>query len=324
MKKFTKGCLITALVLFIFGCAFYGVCGFMGGFGQLRERNIMRGNGMFSIGIPVGIPGLEWGFDGHWFTFGNSDWDDWGADMFGSMNLIEIDENAQTAYEASDITDIDIELGGCNLVIAESTDDYIWIENRSNVKTVKYGMKNGTFKLYNGKTFGFNSIHNIRGSVYLYLPKGMDLGSIDIEMGAGNLESIALAAHGIELEIGAGNFTIEGLSGQEVNISVGAGGIFVENAEVNELDMEAAAGSIELTGTVSGNADIECAAGSISLFLYNDETAFNYEIECAVGSININGDEYTGLATERSINNNAGKEMNIECSAGSVEVNFIR
>lgn len=321
MKKFTKGCLITALVLFIFGCAFYGVCGFMGGFRQLRERNIMRGNGMFSIGIPVGIPGLEWGFDGHWFSFGNNDWDDWG---FGITNLADTGEKEQTAYTASDITDIDIELGGCNLIIEESTDDCIWIENRSNVKTVKYGVKNGTFKLYNGKTYGFNSISNIHGSVYLYLPEGMDLSSIDIEMGAGNLESIALTAHSIELEVGAGNFEIEGLSGNEVNISVGAGGVVVENADVKELDMETAAGSIELTGTVSGDADIECAAGSISLFLYDDETDFDYEIECAVGSININGDEYSGLATERSISNKAGKEMNIDTAAGSVEVNFIK
>ena len=39
MKKFTKGCLITALVLFVLGCAFYIICGVMGGFGQLKAWN---------------------------------------------------------------------------------------------------------------------------------------------------------------------------------------------------------------------------------------------------------------------------------------------
>lgn len=319
MKKFTKGCLITALVLFIFGCAFYGICGFMGGFRQLKERNIMRSNGVFSIGIP----GFEWGFDGQLFTFWDDDWDDWGADMSSAVNLVEIEENAKTAYAASDMKGIEIELGGCNLVIVESPDEFIWVENRSNVKTVKYGMKNGIFKLYNGKSFRFwNNMP--RGSVYLYLPKGMVLSTIDIEMGAGNLESIALAADDIDLEAGAGSFEIEGLSGNEADIVTGAGSITVGKADIRELNMEAAAGAIEVTGSVSGNVDIDCAAGSIDLILDAEEADFDYEIECSVGGVTINGNEYTGLATERSVDNGAMKEMNIECAAGSVVVEFIR
>lgn len=319
MKKFTKGCLITALVLLVCGCAFYGICGFMGGFNQLRERDIMRGNGMFSIGIP----GFEWGFDGEWFAFWDDDWDDWGADMSHTVNLLKSSGKEQTGYASSDINGIDIELGGCNLVIEESEDDHIWIENRSDTKTVKYGVKGGVFKLYNGHSYRFwNNVS--RGSVYLYLPKGMDLSTIDIEMGAGNIESISLAANEIDLEAGAGSFEIEGLSGNEVNIVAGAGGITVEKLDVRELDVEAAAGSIELTGIVNGNVDIECAAGSVDLILDAAETDFDYDIECSAGSIDLNGDEYTGLATERSIDNHAGKEMNIECAAGSVAVAFTK
>lgn len=320
MKKFTKGCLITVLVLFVFGCAFYGICGFMGGFDQLRERNIMRRNGMFSIGIP----GFEWGFDGEWFAFWGDDWDDdRGPDMSHTVNLLKNSEKEQTGYMASDIKGLDIELGGCNLVIEESTDDQIWIENRSDTKTVKYGLKNGIFKLYNGHSFRFWNNASI-GNVYLYLPKGMDLSTIDIEMGAGSIESIALEANEISLEAGAGRFEIEGLSGNEIDIAAGAGDIIVETIDVGELDAEVAAGSIELTGEVIGNVDLECAAGRISLILDAMETDFDYEIECSVGGIDLNGDEYTGLATERSIDNHAGREMNIECAAGNITVAFTK
>ncbi|MCM1040310.1 MAG: DUF4097 domain-containing protein [Ruminococcus sp.] len=342
MKKFTKGCLITALVLFVFGCAFYGICGFMGGFGQLKERDIMSSNGTFSIGVP----GTWWGYHIGLFSFWDDDWEDWDDDLSHAVNLIEQDENAQTAYISSEIKSIDIELGGCSLVIAQSQDDRIWIENRSDFKTLKYGMKNGTFRLYNSNSFRFwnhnwNSNNWNSGSVYLYLPEGLDLRSINIEMGAGNMESIALAATDIDLEAGAGSFTIEALSGSEISVSVGAGGadidtilanslsleagagsITVDDMNVGKLDVEAAAGPVELTGEVSGDADIECAAGSVDISLRAMQNDFDYEIECSVGSVTIGHDEYSGLATERSIYNGAGREMNIECAAGSVTVGF--
>ena len=350
MKKFTKGCLITALTLFIFGAAFYGICGFMGGFSQLRERGIMRGNGMFSIGIP----GYEWGLNSQLFSFWNwsddwdwSDewddrWDDWSNDAYRELHLLKDGESGQTEYTASDITGIDIELGGCSLVIAESEDSYIRIENLTDKQKVKYGVKNGIFKLYSTATYRFWG--NVsRGTVYLYLPQDMNLNMIDIEMGAGNLESIDLSANEIDLEAGAGGVIAEGLYGSEIDVMIGAGkaeigtitanmlsiesgagGIIIGNADVKELDLEAAAGMIELTGTVRGNIGAECSAGNIGLTLYASENDYDYEIEYSVGAITINGYEYNGLAAEKSIRNGAGKEMDLECAAGSISVEFVR
>ena len=56
MKKFTKGCLMTALILFLVGVVICGVSGLLGGFRQVREMN--------------GIGGIPFGYhksaDGNW------------------------------------------------------------------------------------------------------------------------------------------------------------------------------------------------------------------------------------------------------------------
>lgn len=335
MKKFTKGCLISALILFVFGCAFCGICGAMGGFRQLDSLNE---DGIYSFGLG------RWGYLGGWLGFlDDDDWDIDIPDIPGAQKLAG-SETAQTNYRASDITAIDIELGRSNLTIRESEDDYIRIQNGSSTKTVKYGMSNGVFKLYNGRTFGFWSFGNVsKGSVYLYLPKGMDLNSIDIEMGAGNVESISLEADEINLEAGAGNFIMEELLGRDISISVGAGkadignidagalsieagagDIQIQKINVNSLDMEVAAGSLDAAGSVNGDVDIECAAGSVDMELQGAETDYDYEIDCAAGSVRVGSNEYSGIANERSIDNGSRKEMNIECAAGNVEIRFVQ
>ena len=56
MKKFTKGCLMTALILFIIGLILSIVCGLLGGFRELRK-----------MGIVYGIPFVwDWDDDNDW------------------------------------------------------------------------------------------------------------------------------------------------------------------------------------------------------------------------------------------------------------------
>lgn len=336
MKKFTKGCLITALILFVFGCAFWGICGYMGGFRQLDNLNISS-NRFFSLGWN----GFRWGYV--WNDDDFFDDDGW-SNSAGTPNLVEVGDMVQTGYHASDITDIDIELGGSNLFIKESDDDYVHIANHSDANTVKYALKGGTLKLYYGKTVQhWIGIGKNNGNIVLYLPKGMTLRSIDIEMGAGNMESIALAADEIDMEIGAGNFIIEGLVSNELDISVGAGNaeigsinagnasmevgageIVADDMTVKNLDLECGMGNSTMTGTITGNADIECGLGNVTLMLSGDVADYNYQVECAMGNITIGKDEYGGIINERNINNGSSKNIDIECATGNIAIAFVK
>lgn len=335
MKKFTKGCLITALVLFIFGCAFWGVCGYMGGFRQLDDLHLRRGN-IFSIGFD----GFRWGYNGNWFGIMDNDW--W-ADESGTPNLIETGDKISTRYTASSVTDIDIELGGCNLIIKESEDDCIWLANDSTLKTVKYSLKNGVFKLYYSSSVHFWHDISENGSISLYLPKGMNLSSIDMEIGAGKMESIPLCASEIDLEAGAGTFVIESLSGNDINIQVGAGkadihSIHAQNVDaqcgageirVDELitdvlSLEAGMGDMDIKGDIYESADIECSMGNINLTLQGAKSDYDYDMECSMGNLSLGGEKYSGVAIEKDIDNGNGRLIDIECAAGNISIDFER
>ncbi len=320
MKKFTKGCLITALILFVFGCAFWGICGYMGGFRQLDNLNISRER-FFSIGWN----GIRWGYNGNWFGFWDDDFDDdWWPESAGTPSLVEVGDKVKTDYSALEITDIDIELGGNNLIIEESEDEYIWIANNSNVKTVKYALKNGVFKLYYGNTVNnWNDIAK-NSNICLYLPEGMNLNTIDIEMGAGNMESIVLTANEIDMEIGAGNFNIEGLLSDEVDISVGAGNAEIDNIDAGEVSLEVGAGKIVVDDMTVMNLELECGAGNVNLTLAGDVTDYNYQVESAMGNIRIGDNKYTGIIGERNINNGSSRKIDVECAMGNIEIDFVK
>ena len=68
MKKFTKGCLITALIIFVLGCLLCVIGGLLGGFRQLSNINNIKG-------IPFAF-GRDANGDFH-FGFFNDEWNDY-------------------------------------------------------------------------------------------------------------------------------------------------------------------------------------------------------------------------------------------------------
>lgn len=324
MKKFTKFCLITALLLFIFGCAFCCICGFMGGFVQVEEQT--RGRVQF---YPPG--GFVWGYSGVIW-----DWDD----IPGWDKLLNAPaEYTRTDYSGSEVSDLEIEIGGADLVIQESEDDYIWIKNESN-RNVRYGMSGQTFELYDRtKTRFWN--HSMSGTIYLYLPKEISFENIDLLIGAGRLDSIALTADEIELEAGAGTFAMEGLTGNdisvnvgagtatmgyieadELSVAVGAGKIDIQDSRVQEMSLEVGMGDINMSGAITGNSDLECGMGNINITLDGEEEDYNYNIESALGNVQIGDSKYSGMATEKYKDNNARYDMDVECSMGNITIHF--
>lgn len=347
MKKFTKGCLITALVLFITGCVFCAAFGVTGGF---RQIDAMNGNRSFKILRFGNLGNYVLGYNGSWLGIWDEDdwyedweyWEDRDEEEWTEMayELAAVGTGEQTNYNVNDISNIDIELGGENLIIEESEDDYIWVGNNSGHNRIKYVKEGRTFKLYSRQSVRLWK--NVsRGSVYLYLPKGMTLDSIDLEVGAGKFNSIALEADEISLDIGAGTFTIEGMSAREVDISigagkadiysmnatdaeisVGAGSINLNEIDVRDISLEAGMGSISAEGKVSGDADIECGMGSISMILDGSEKEHDYYIDCAMGAVQIGGNRYSGLASERRIDNGSSSTFSVDCSMGSINIEF--
>lgn len=332
MKRFTKGCLFTALALLAVGSVFCGMFGMLGGFRQLDS--IERG------GVHLGkLDAYLQKYGGRWWRWNDSG-SGWSEEWQSGLNGLT--STVQTEYKASDFRELDIELGGENLVIAQSEDDYVWLANGSKNARIKYGLDGGAFKLYNAERDHFwGHITAPRGCVYLYLPKGMGLSAIDLEIGAGKVESIALEADEIDLEVGAGNVTVEGMKARtvrtdvgagsaniggihadEADITAGVGSISVKGANVRDIAFEVGMGNIDFEGAIAGDADIDCGMGNIDMALDGREADYNYNLDCTMGTVRIGDDKYSGLSSERFINNGSSRQFDVDCSMGNINISF--
>lgn len=343
MSKFTKGCLITALVCFIIGCLICGVGALLGGFRQLEGVDI-RG----ITGIPFHFYRHDNG--GFQFGFGDDDWDndiDWSR--YEKWNRINAGSGeVQLDLTADTLRNLYIELGACELHILESEDDHVQLGMSGNTKYFRYLVEDGdSLHMVNKTGRGFwnwsrNKI-TTNSKVYLYLPKGTEPNFVEIEIGAGDMESIGLHAHEmnvtvgagectitdltsadlIELQVGAGSINFDSLTAGKLDMEVGAGGLYIQNADIDkEADVELGVGNVEANGLFRGNMCIDCGMGNVTLHLDDAEKDHNYEINCAMGSVHVGSRKYSGMSDEVTISNNSSSTYEIECSMGNVYVDF--
>ena len=118
--------------------------------------------------------------------------------------------------------------------------------------------------------------------------------------------------------------TVESLSADRLRLDTKAGVIKIGQAKAGTLEVESSAGSVEFAGRVDGNIYGECKAGSIRMELVGEKEDYNYDIECNVGEVNLAGESIAGLRDRKRTDNGAGKTMNLECSTGSIQVDFIK
>lgn len=343
MSRFTKGCLVTALVTFMIGCLLCGVGALLGGFGILRGTDIEGITGIpFRVyqhdggGIEFGFMNYEWGDGVDW-----SNYEKW-------SRVGKSDEMTELGLTADTLRNLYIELGACELHIEPAKGEHASIKVKGNTKYFRYLVENGdTLRLMHrtGRGVWNWTDHRIstETKVYLYLPDGTMPDYMEIEIGAGSMESTALQAREVDLDVGAGICNIDDLAvTDKMDLSVGAGRITLDSLEAGELDIDVGAGELqigggrverdvdinlgmghaELCGLVRGNMNLECGMGNVTLRLDDAETDHNYEIECAMGNVRVGSRSYTGLADEVSISNGSSSTYDIECSMGDVTLYF--
>ncbi len=345
MKKFTKGCLMTALVLFIVGFVVCMVCGLLGGFRQLEE---MDGLGWIPFRYSRNaIGGVEFGFLGHEVEI-LGDIDDIG-DIGGIGN---IDEKKQLPLTADTLGDIDIDVEHCNVRILRSEDEYVWLlvgveGDFHDMELPRYTIENDGAKsdlcIENEVKHPIN--HWMDGSndmtLYLWLPDGCALEECEIDVGAGVMDSIFLKARQVDVSLGAGSLKAAGFEGDEVNLEVeagellagrvtagkadfevGAGTLNIEELLVSrEADISVSAGNCGITGTITGELELKCDVGSAQMHLTGSEDDHSYEVR-GMGEITVGSYRHDGFAAERSWNAGKGSLFDIDCNLGTVTVTF--
>lgn len=208
----------------------------------------------------------------------------------------------------SNIENLKLDIGACEVQIKTDTDDKIRID-ASKIKTEnalqkKLSDDGKTLEIATRMRSSFKNMNRAKGTLVIYLPEGYRFDEVEMEYGASKAE-------------------ISELNARSLKIKSGASGCSVKDADVEELEVEAGAGSVDFYGTVKKDTEIECGAGSVTLNLEGTEESYNYELDSSAGSIRIGDDqEYGGLSAEKTIDNGSERKIEISNGAGSVEIRF--
>lgn len=341
MKKFTKGCLWTALILVIVGFVITCVCGVLGGFRQLRQLEDADG----ILYNPGGV-----------FWRGSRDvGEDWSRQ--GYTRLLEGEENAAFSVPGSRL---DLEVADCNLYLEESEDDRIQLYVEGDELRYYYMIDGETLRIRN-EGFLLWGNHSWSDDIHIRIPKGYRFEEIGLTLGEGICRAPALQAGEIILEIGAGVCEVTEMTADQADISVGAGQVNIEDmtvetteivagagqidigrltAETAEaevgvgqfsvekilasrlLDLEVGMGSAEVGGTITGNLSLECDMGETQMHLTGSEDDHSYDVECGMGEVTIGSNGHGGFAAKRTWNDGKKSCFEVNCNMGNVTITF--
>ncbi len=335
MVKFMKKCAITALVFVLLGMSL-----------AVAASVLLGGRGV-SLSELIGAAA-----DGQ-IKEELEDIKKWGAsageDVLGELNRVNYDLEDNMIFDDdysilngnvekvlienlafSPVRRLEIEAGGCTMVLKPSEDDqfYMEAENAGKIQTYVEGDTLCLKSIHSvGHRTGHHSGYNGSGDwskcrITLYVPENYTFEEVEVELGAGLLDLGTLTADKMALEAGAGQITGNGISTDKLEIEVGVGSILLDQVQTAKLSGEVGMGNLEISGAVSEKADLECSMGNIFLELEGDQQDFNYDIQGAVGNVTIGDRSYGGIAKEQKINNGALKNIKVECAMGNIEVLF--
>lgn len=96
-----------------------------------------------------------------------------------------------------------------------------------------------------------------------------------------------------------------------------------ENYDMNEISLDVGAGEALIGDVTAYELSIDCGAGRVTYDTSLREADFNYSIECGIGEVQIGNSSYAGLGSERNINNQSSRTLDINCGVGEVIIKFI-
>lgn len=313
MKRFMKGCAVTALIFAVAGCAL----GVMGS-SVAGRANISR--------VVETVTGGRVHVDiGNWWEW-NIRMDDpvAGYDLSDATGFDKSREilsgNVDKYYVGSDIRNLDIEIGGCSFETKQSKDGKFYLEVKNARKFQGY-VSGDT--LYIDATVGTTTAwHSETCKITLYLPEDYHFDDVSVNIGAGAMEFSGLHADSADFAAGAGQITLEKAQIGDLSVNVGAGQMTLKKMEVGELSAEVGLGEFAADGVLNGDAVVECSMGNVVMEIDGREEEFNFDLSGAMGNIDLGKSSFSGFSQSQYIDHKAEKNMIIECSMGNISIRF--
>lgn len=322
MKKFMKVSAIIALVLLVVGMVMATIAGAIQGpatIGRIVE-SVTNGriHHINDWGIELRDEILSEVHGEGWFSIGDSTiFDNAYNVLAGNVDAHSV---GAVGTENGQIGKIEIEAGGCRFFIEESGDSQVYVQATNTGKFQCYVQNNTLYVKAIRSTVHFTDYNDCE--ITLSLPADYKYKEFNVEFGAGLLEIDSILAEDADIEVGAGQLLVSYLEADSLYTSVGVGDLQIDNMKVGSFSGEVGVGQLMVAGSIQRNADIECSMGNAQLDLAGRYEDFNYTLEASMGNVDIGHNSYNGLAREQTINNNAGKDMDLVCAMGNISVFF--
>lgn len=338
MNKFTKGCMITALVTFIIGALLFGVGALFGGLRQLEHINVRA---------MTGIP-FRFVRNHSLFSFGFwDDWDDWeehwdwDSEEWKDLEAIEDSEELEALEDLEDMEDLedlkDLESLGKSGDNAEDPDDAGAAGSAAKGQATgltadtlrKLELEVGACKMYIRETDDKDVSLSITGECenhYRYRVKdGNTLLLAHKDMAHGG------SGHFWNQDHPKGNTKIylylpENMVLDEIDIDLGAGKLQAGYLRAREIEIEAGAGKCDFEGLEAAESvDISMGAGKITV---DALTAKEVKLDMAAGDLKVN---HAQISRKTEMNMSMGSadlqgmfagEVDVECSMGNLTLNL--
>lgn len=244
-----------------------------------------------------------------------------GTVVFGDTYNMELQSGNDMEFDADEIKNLDLELTAGTFTIKEEDTDKIIVRSAKKIDVSQDGDTLEVSTEKRGKIF-FVGGTDEGNRIEITLPKGRNFHKIDIEVGAGQMNSGYLYSDEMEMEIGAGSITMDGFQCKKAKVVVGAGEAIIKDGYVGNMDMEVGLGDIQFNGFLDGNLDADCGMGNMDIELLGLEENYDYKIDVGMGDVTIGNNKYGGMATSKEIDNNKNKVIDLDCGMGSIKIKF--
>ncbi len=225
----------------------------------------------------------------------------------GSVNNMQI-------CTRDEVTDVKICVMNGDLEI-ESIDgtDYFGVDWEG-MGRFQYYVEDGTLYVMSTENFGDTTV---------YVPEDTICESYTIAAAAGNVDADVIKAEEVLFYIGMSEVSIDVLEADSLMLEAGECSFEIAGGNVGDCSMTYDASDIDYSGSISGNVEVTGSMGNLEFELLGDSDQYNYFIHSTMGSVDMPGYHVVGLTQNKNIDNNAGKDMTITSSMGSIEVNFM-
>lgn len=251
-----------------------------------------------------GRRGMQYLENDHWWSQKYSE----PEEMDEELDYIDEEVSPEITEDLEGISELDIELSYVELIMERSDCNQIEVSTRNMdpqlLEDLSIYRDEDTLEICAQDTRLWKNIgKNNAGELIIHVPDNLK---------------------GISTSLGTGTLYMRDIRTGELDISIGTGTADIQGFEAREVSASAGTGSISLQGSVNSDLDLECGIGTIEFQDSGKMTDYNYSVSCGMGSIQIGDDEFTKPAGNQNINNHAGKEMDIECGMGTVNIAFAK